>query len=159
MSTSLLLVKEQLYKNVKLYRQRTPIVHAYSEQDYKDFAIEGSEKLYVDAGWSTWETDYNNNSATPTITRNLTLTQLKYAIVSAEIKFWEQAYADWMTLIGVTTNAVSTTYPQKPTEFIEKRIQRLEQALTELFYKLGSDVTSMTEITSITIQELDVNYE
>jgi hypothetical protein len=158
MSTSLLLIKDQLIKNVKFYRQRTPIISSYTDTDYKDFAIEGTKQLYIDAGWTTWTTDYTEG-ATPTVTKTLNLTQAQYAVVSSEIKFWEQALADWMTLIGFSTDAVSITYPQKPTEFIEKRIQRLEQKIIELFYKLGSEITSMSEVTSISITELDVTYE
>lgn len=156
MSTSLLSIRDSLKDNVKFYRQRTPIIYAYSDSEYLKLATKGVQFLYIDAGWATWDLDYVD-SATPTVSKVLTLIEKEYALVSAEIAFWNQCLSDYNTILGFTTDALTVTGASNVGKLITETIVRLNLRLLELFYKLG--VSNMTPVTSITITELDITYQ
>jgi hypothetical protein len=133
-------------------------VYAYNDSEYLKLAIKGVQALYVDAGWVSWETDYIG-SATPTVSKTLTLTEKEYALVAAEVAFWNQCLGDYNTILSYSTDALSVTGSGNVGKLITETITRLNMRMTELFYKLGESVISMTPVTSITITQLDVTYE
>lgn len=154
MSTSFISIRDQLKKNIK--NQRTPTT--FSDDDLLELVVLGTQRLYVDSGIdSNWITEYVSG-ATPTLTRTLSLTQIEYCVVASEIEFFKSIRNWWNTLVSYTTDALSVTNAVKPFEFLNLTIEQKENRLLELFYKLGESVTSMTPVTNITIQALDVNY-
>jgi hypothetical protein len=157
-STSIVEIRDLLKDNVKFYRQRTPIIYSYNDTEYLKLAKRGIQSLYIDAGWNTWDIDYVD-SATPTLNKSLTLIEKEYALVAAEIAFWNQCLSDYNTILSYTTDSLSVTGSGNIGKLISETIQRLNLRQTELFYKLGSSVTSMSEVTSITVTNLDVTYE
>jgi hypothetical protein len=158
MSTNVLEIRDSLKDNVKFYRQRTPIIYTYSDSEYLKLTKKGIQKLYVDIGWTTWSTDYVD-AATPTISKDLTLVEKEYCLIASEIAFWNQCLSDWNTVVGYTTDALSITHTNKIGETVTETLERLRNDLSELFYKLGSTVNTMTSITSITVTELEVDYQ
>jgi hypothetical protein len=153
-----LTIRDSLKSNVKFYRQRTPIIYTYSDSEYLSLATKGLQALYIDAGWATWDTDYTD-AATPTVSKTLTLTEKEYALVAGEIAFWNQCLSDYNTLVGFTTDALTVTGASNVGKLITETIIRLQSRLTEIFYKLGDSVTSMTPVTSINITEIDITYD
>lgn len=158
MSTDIFKIRDTLKDNVKFYRQRTPIIYTYDDSEYLKLTIRGLQNLYVDVGWTTWETDFED-SATPTLNKTLTLTQREYALVAAEIAFWNQCLSDYNTILSYSTDALSIAGAGNIGKLISETIQRLNIRLTEIFYKLGDSVTSMTPITNLNIPKIDVTYE
>ena len=155
MSTSITDVKDELIERVRYYRQRSII--AYTDSQYLAMAVKGVKKLYIDCGWTTWDTDYTSG-ATPTTSKDLDLTQIEYANLSAELEYWKQALCDWGTLVGYTTDSLTITYPQKPAEFIQGRIKDIKNELIELFQRMTDDSTA-TYITEITTGDFEVEYD
>lgn len=158
MSTSIFEIRDLLKDNVKFYRQRTPIVYAYDDSEYLSLATKGIQALYIDAGWTTWEIDYTD-SATPILNKTLTLTEKEYALVAAETAFWNQCLSDYNTILSYSTDALSVTGSGNVGKLITETINRLNLRLQELFYKLGAEVTSMSEVSSISIPKIDITYE
>jgi hypothetical protein len=156
-STSILAIRDSLKDNVKFYRQRTPIVYAYNDTEYLKLTIRGLQTLFVDAGWTTWETDYID-SATPILNKTLTLTEKEYALVAAEIAFWNQCLSDYNTILSYSTDALSVTGSGNIGKLITETIQRLNAKLVELFYKLPG-CSTMSPITSLNIPKINVTYE
>lgn len=154
MSTSISDIKDELKEKVTYYRQRGT---AYTDDDYLEMSVRGTKKLYIDCGWTTWDSEYTSG-ATPTVSVDLDLTQTEYAILSSELKFWEQALCDWFTMVGYTTNALTITYPHKPAEFIQEKIKSIKTDLVELFQKMTDDATP-TYITEVTVGDFEVEYD
>lgn len=154
MATSIDTTKDELINKVRFYRQRSLTHYAYTDDDYLDLATQGYQKLYIDCGWSTWDADYTSSTS---ISKDLTLTQKQYAGISSELKFWEQAIADWGTLVGYTTDSLTITNAQKPAEFIEKRINYLNNILIDLFQKMTDD-SNMSDISDVTVELVDYDF-
>ncbi len=164
MSTSLLPIKDLLKDNVKFYRQRTPIIYPYSDEEYLKMVIKGAKTLYVDAGYTSWDDDYEENledekNLIVDIKKNLSLVEKEYILVSAEIAFWNTSLSDYNTILSFSTDALSVTGSGNVGKLISETIARLTSKQTELFYKLPSYINTMSPISHVQIPKLNVTYE
>lgn len=134
MSTSLLEISTTLQNSMRF--QKTPVT--LTSNDYLDLAKDGCMRFYTDIGISDkWNIEFVNG-ATPTVTRNLSITEMEYVLVASQISFFYWIRMAWNTLISYTTNALSVANANKPFEQISKSIDELESRLTEIFYKITS---------------------
>lgn len=142
LATNLEELKDDLYYTIRL--RPTPI--EYDDKDYRKFIEIGLKRLYVDIGWQTFQEDYVSEQVVSDTTgelevhyflkRDLTLAEREYVLVAAEIAFKHQIKEDVSTLVSYTTDALSITQADKPYKYISEDIDRLEQRLNELFFKL-----------------------
>jgi len=128
--TSLTDIQASLTLNVKFQVTPIPMVSA----DYLAFTITGVKRLYVDEGIEdNFLVDFNKT--TNTIIRTLTLTEIEYATISAEIAFRNQIKNDINAIIGYSTNAISITGANSPYKNAEATILELESRLAKLAFK------------------------
>ena len=128
--TSLVEIQTALTSNVKF--QVTPI--AMVSADYLAFTIQGVKRLYVDKGAEdTFLTEFNKT--TNIISRDLSLTEIEYATICAELAFRNQIKNDINAIVGYSTNAISITGANSPYKNAEATILSLETRLSKLAFK------------------------
>ena len=138
MSTSLSTIQDELETRTQF--QTTPIT--FDSDDYYGFVIDGAKRLYIDAGYETWTSNYD--STAKTISRTLTTPEYEYVLICSEIAFYNVVKKAWSTIQGYSTDALTLTYPNKPWENIKSAIDDLEKRLSELFYKITSGVGTVS---------------
>lgn len=155
MSTSLFDLRDEMKLEVALYK--TPIT--YTDTIYNQIIIKAAKQFYIDTGQeSSWNTQYSN-TGTPTLSIDLTLTEREYIETWGQIIFINQIKSDVAKLVSYVTDGLSIAHGDKPYKNLEEDKNILVNRLLELFYKLGSAVNTMTTVTSITVTELEVDYE
>lgn len=127
---SLDVITLELISKVKF--QQTPI--PMTDSDYLGFVVQGIKRLYVDEGI---EDNYllDLNITTKTISRNLTLTEMEYVILSSEIAFRNQIKDDLSSIVSFSTNALSVSNGDKPFKNLNDIIIVLETRLAKLAFK------------------------
>jgi hypothetical protein len=128
--TSLIDIQSELESNIKF--QATPI--PMSPSDYLSFTIKGVKRLYTDEGIEdNFLVDFDkvNN----TLTRDLTLTELEYSCISAEIAFRNQIKDDLSSIVSYSTNALSVSNGDKPYKNLKEIVDELESRLAKLAFK------------------------
>jgi hypothetical protein len=152
MSTSIESISTQLQTNTA--NQRTPT--ALTSAQYLDMAIQGTKQLYIDIGdEDSWNSEFDNVS---TITRTLNILEFKYCVLASEIIFYEWLICDWNDLVSYTTNALTVANANKPYENFEKIIEKKQNQLVNLFYKM-TEYTSMDDIGSIDVEKIEYDYD
>lgn len=126
---SLLAIKDKVKEKVKF--QETPIF--LGDSDFLSFTIEGAQRLYVDAGFNTWEIDYNETLSE--LNRVCDLTEQEYILVASQIAFFNQIKNFWDTLASYTTNAISVTGTREIFKSINGNVIDLEDRLAKLAFK------------------------
>jgi len=130
--TSLIDIQTELTDNIKF--QVTPIPMTIS--DYASFTLQGVKRLYVDEGIEdNFKADYNKISNT--LLRDLTLTEIEYCWICAEIAFRGQIKDDINAIIGYSCDAISITGANLPYKNAEATIQTLEDRLAKLSFKFS----------------------
>lgn len=128
--TSLVDIKLALIANVKFQTTPIPILDA----DYLAFTVQGVKRLYVDKGSEdNFLTEFNKT--TNIISRDLSLTEIEYATICAELAFRNQIKNDINAIVGYSTNAISITGANSPYKNAEATILNLETRLSKLAFK------------------------
>lgn len=128
--TSLVDIQTELESNIKF--QVTPI--PMTQEDYLSFTIKGAKRLYTDEGIEdSFITDFDK--VANTLVRDLTLTELEYCCICAEIAFRNQIKDDINAIVGYSTNAISITGANSPYKNAEATIYELESRLAKLAFK------------------------
>ena len=128
--TSLLEIQATLTSNVKFQAIPIPMV----TNDYLNFTIQGAKRLYVDEGIEdNFLIDFNKT--TNTLSRILTLTEIEYVCICAELAFRTQIKDDINAIVGYSTNAISITGANSPYKNAEATISALETRLAKLAFK------------------------
>lgn len=132
MATSLNEIVTKLEKGIRF--QETPI--QLDIYDYQGFVLDGAKRLYVDMGYSGWDDEYDDIKFE--VSRDFTLSEKEYVFIASLIKYYDEIKTHWSTILGYSTDAITVTYPQKPWENITGEIERLENRINTLFYKISS---------------------
>jgi hypothetical protein len=155
MSTSLHDLRTSFVDEISLYQ--TPIT--YTNTLYDKIVKSACKQYYIDTGKEdSWTSDYSDTGATPILNIDLSLTQEQYVLTWAQIIFIKQIRSDVAKLTSYSTDALSVTSSDKPYQSLKNDLNELHTRLTELFYNLGEETTSMTPVTAIEIVSLDVTY-
>lgn len=156
MATSLLDLMEEFKDEIALYK--TPIT--YDDSLYQKIIIKASKQFYIDIGWgSLWDSHYSVISSTPTLSIDLSIIEREYIVAWAQIIFVDQIKGDVAKLVSYSTDGLSITQGDKPYKNLSDDRNNLINRLHELFYKFDSDITTMTNITSLDVSNIDVTFE
>jgi len=129
--TSLTTIQTRLTEKVKYQETPIPLVAV----DYKQFVIEGAQRLYVDGGLDSWDSDYNALSFE--INRKSDLTETEYIYIASQIAFFNQIKNYWTTIVSYTTDAISVTGANNIFKTINGNVTDLELRLSQLAWKFS----------------------
>lgn len=154
MATSINNIADQIKTNFK--NQRLPM--AYTDDDYLNLAILGCKRFYRDIGIeASWTSEYASTPVS-TISRDLTILEYEYCVVSSEIEFIKSIRTYWNTMVSYTTNALTISNAFKPFEFLKETIREKEIELVELFHKMTT-ISNMSEIDNVYVTPVNYDYK
>ena len=137
MATSITKLSEKLRN--KTAWQRTPVL--LYEDDYVNMVIYGIERLYIDTARAS---DYDTSLITTDgetdevlFEKDLPIDEQAYALICAEIHFFQQVAADVNNIVGYTTDALTVTNADKPYANLKDTISNLENERRITYYKMA----------------------
>lgn len=139
MATSITKMAERLRDKTAWQRTPTPLY----EDDYIQMVIYGIERLYIDtARASVYDTSLyhyaDEDDKELVYDVDLPIDEQAYALLCAQIHFFQQVAADVNNIVGYTTDALTVTNADKPYANIKDTIANLENERRITHYKMVS---------------------
>lgn len=119
--------------------QRTPL--PLYEDDYEEIVKYGIQRLFIDTARasvykeSLFSTD--EVSGEKLFMMDLLIDEQEYALLCAQIRFFQQVAADVNNIVGYTTDALTVTNADKPYANIKDTIATLENERRITYYKMA----------------------
>lgn len=117
--------------------QKTPM--PLSDTDYIEMMRYGIKKLYIDTGRASL---FNNGMihkdqwGDVVFTADLPADEEEYAMICAQISFFQRVATDVNNIVGYTTDALTVTHADKPYANLKDTMDRLERERRILYYKM-----------------------
>lgn len=117
--------------------QKTPV--PVSDAEYIEMVRYGIKKLYIDTGRASI---FHNSMiqrdewGDVVFTQDLQADEEEYAMICAQISFFQRVATDVNNIVGYTTDALTVTHADKPYENLKDTMDRLERERRILYYKM-----------------------
>lgn len=117
--------------------QKTPM--PLKDEDYIDMMRYGIKKLYIDTGRASL---FNSSMVQTdqwgdvTFTADLVADEEEYAMICAQISFFQRVATDVNNIVGYVTDALTVTNADKPYSNLKDTMDRLERERRILYYKM-----------------------
>lgn len=117
--------------------QKTPM--PLRDEDYIDMMRYGIKKLYIDTGRASL---FNSSMVQTdqwgdvTFTADLMADEEEYAMICAQISFFQRVATDVNNIVGYVTDAMTVTNADKPYSNLKDTMDRLERERRILYYKM-----------------------
>lgn len=117
--------------------QKTPM--PLKDEDYIDMMRYGIKKLYIDTGRASL---FNSSMVQTdqwgdvTFTADLMADEEEYAMICAQISFFQRVATDVNNIVGYVTDAMTVTNADKPYSNLKDTMDRLERERRILYYKM-----------------------
>lgn len=117
--------------------QKTPV--PVSDAEYIEMVRYGIKKLYIDTGRASVFHNsmiHRDEWGDVVFTQDLQADEEEYAMICAQISFFQRVATDVNNIVGYTTDALTVTHADKPYENLKDTMDRLERERRILYYKM-----------------------
>lgn len=118
--------------------QKTPM--PLSDGDYLDMIRYGIKKLYIDTGRASVFNKnmiYMSSWGDVVLSADLPADEEEYAMICAQITFFQRVAMDVNNIVGYTTDAITVTNADKPYANLKDTLDRLEKERRICYYRMS----------------------